>query len=599
MMKTFKTLLLTALALWTFMPLSAQVVREINWGYADNTVASGIGTGSVSEVSGAIYIPVEVSELYKGKDMKGLRIGLKQEVSNLTIFVKKNLEGESIASATFESASAGTAFYKFSTAFVPDGEGFYVGYTCTGLDPIGCSGVYNANGCWINKGGEGWKNLANDEDYSYNALNIAMRFEGSGLPFDVRIMKVDDIISKPGTPFTIVGTVENLSAKAVRNYQISYSIDGGEAKTADFSTYIGFGNSEKFSIPVDEAVENGVHTVKCVLTSVNKGNDDYSGNNTAEAKLNVTDRTFARRMVVEEGTGTWCQWCPQGTVALKEMYEKYPDTFIGIAVHCKDEMSESTYDPLRVNYFTGYPTCIINRDPSTVHIPTINVLEMAYKNLNSGLAIAGVETKGVLDKNNSNIVKAEATVEFMDDQKNANYRVAFVILEDGITGYKQANGYSGSSTPMGGWEKLPSWASVDFDHVARGIYDYEGIKGSLPSELSSTEKYTFSKDIDLPMVQKKTNLHLVALLIDANTGLIMNAAKSKITDGTSGITDIEADVVDFFVRGGKIGCDDADARIEVYEISGTKVANCNLRKGTYIVRLVSSAGNIVVSKITL
>lgn len=599
MMKTFKTLLLTALALWAFMPLSAQVVREINWGYADNTVASGIGTGSVSEVSGAIYIPAEVSELYKGKDMKGLRIGLKQDVSNLTIFVKKDLDGESVESATVESAGAGTAYYKFSKAFVPDGEGFYVGYTCTGLDPIGCSSVYNANGCWINKGGEGWKNLATDETYSYNALNIAMRFEGSGLPFDVRIMKVDDIISKPGTPFNIVGTVENLSAKAVRNYQISYSIDGGEAKTVDFSTYIGFGNSEKFSIHVDEAVENGVHTVKCVLTSVNKGNDDYAGNNTAEAKLNVTDRTFVRRMVVEEGTGTWCGYCPQGTVALKEMYEKYPDTFIGIAVHCRDEMSESTYDPLRANYFTSYPTCIINRDPSTINLPSINVLELAYKNLNSGLAIAGVEAKGVLDKNNSNIVKAEATVEFMDDHKNADYRVAFVILEDGITGYIQKNNYSGSSTPMGGWENLPIYASVDFDHVARGIYDYEGIKGSLPSELSSTEKYTFSKDIDLPTVQKKTNLHLVALLIDANTGLIMNAAKAKITDGTSGVTDAVAGETNILVRGGKIVCGDANARVEVYDISGAKVANCNLHSGTYVVRLVFAEGNAVVRKITL
>ena len=596
MKRLFLKFFVAALSLAASVHASAQVVRQINWGYADNTIASGIGTGSTAEVSGAIYIPAEVSELYKGQEMKGLRIGLKQDVTGLTVFVKKDLDGEPLQKASFDKAGAGLAYYKFDESFKPDGEGFYVGYTCTGLDPIGCSTVYNADGCWINRNGEGWKNLATDENFMYNALNIAMRFGGSGLPFDVRIVKVEDAIAKQGTGFTLSGTLENLSGKAVRNYQIAYSIDGGEQVTTDFSTYLGFGNSEKFSLTIDKPVSNGKHTVTCTLVSVNNGKDDYEANNVYESSLNVTDRTFVRRMVVEEGTGTWCGYCPRGTVALKEMYEKYPDSFIGIAVHCRDEMSESTYTQIISDYFTGYPTCIVNRDPSTVGDISSNVLEMMYKTYNSGFAIADVTVNGYLDNGQ---IEAEASAEFMDDQKNADYRIAFVVLEDGVTGYQQANYYSGSSTPMGGWENLPTLASVDFNHVARGIYDYKGIEGSLPAQISASEKYTFAKTIDLPTVQKTTDLHLVALLIDGKTGLIVNAAKAKITDGPTGITGATKTDARVFVSHGKVMSDADDVRIEVFNATGMAVANTNLSKGTYIVRLVFADGHTVVKKIAL
>lgn len=154
-------------------------------------------------------------------------------------------------------------------------------------------------------------------------------------------------------------------------------------------------------------------------------------------------------MVVEEGTGTWCGWCPKGIVAFEYMDEKYPDTFIGIAAHDRDVFSEDTYAPIQ-NYFDSYPNCIINRDPQKVCSPLSGNLESEYKNLVRDQAVASMVTSANLE---DNVVHAKVTATFANPGKDLDYRIAFVILEDSITGVTQANAYSGGANgEMGGFE---------------------------------------------------------------------------------------------------------------------------------------------------
>lgn len=54
----------------------ADVAAQIYWGYSDNIILNGIGIGQNTTVSGAIYIPSEVAELYKGKKATAVRVGL-------------------------------------------------------------------------------------------------------------------------------------------------------------------------------------------------------------------------------------------------------------------------------------------------------------------------------------------------------------------------------------------------------------------------------------------------------------------------------------------------------------------------------------------
>ena len=67
-----------------------------------------------------------------------------------------------------------------------------------------------------------------------------------------------------------------------------------------------------------------------------------------------------KRVLIEEGTGTWCQWCPRGNVFSDQMTQDYDA--IPIAIHRNDDMEI----PGTVSYFamtniTGLPNGNIDR----------------------------------------------------------------------------------------------------------------------------------------------------------------------------------------------------------------------------------------------
>lgn len=570
-----------------------RAVSQINWGYSDNTVVSGIGIGEETVMSGAIYIPDEVAKLYKGKEITALRIGLRSSVKDLSIFVTKDLGSTPVVETSLGEYNSGLASHSFDEHYIIDGNGFYIGYTCTGFNAIGCSSIFHSNGCWIKNGDSEWENYA--EDKKYNALNISMRIEGADMPMDARIMNTETVTVKQNEPIKISCRLENLSTTAIKKFQIEYSIDGNEAKTVDKTAYIGVNSNTKFTIDLPGYPSNGIHTVTVTLVSVNGEQDAYSGNNTVVAQIKVTDLFFKKRMVVEEGTGTWCGYCPQGIVAFEEMDKKYPDSFIGIAVHYNDQMSEETYKAVH-SYFGGYPSCIVNRNPSMITDVSIDILENIYNKISLEYAEAEVEANSYLDPADDDYVLAEANIRFAFDKSNADYRVAFVVLEDSVTGYAQRNYFSGGSEEMGGFEDLPSSAYIPFNHVARGIYDFLGINGSLPLEVSEGVIYTYQKQLKLENIQRKSHLYVVALLIDGKTGIIENADKCKVALEPTGISEELSSELYFYVDNGSVACSCENAILNVYNMSGVRISNNNLNPGFYIVQCELD-GKIIIKKV--
>lgn len=54
-----------------------------------------------------------------------------------------------------------------------------------------------------------------------------------------------------------------------------------------------------------------------------------------EVNLNVKNLAFAttKKVVIEEGTGAWCQNCPLGIIALEHLEKQMPDNVISIGIH--------------------------------------------------------------------------------------------------------------------------------------------------------------------------------------------------------------------------------------------------------------------------
>lgn len=593
-MKYFRLLLFSFILMMSHVKIAAQIY----WGYSDNIVANGMGIGQNTVVSGAIYIPAEVAELYKGKNATAVRVGLNNSVSDLKIFITEDLDEAPIVEKTCGSRQSGITSDNFDVPYVINGKGFYVGYSCVGINPIGRSNIYNINGCWVKNGDGEWIDYAGDEKYKYNALNIAVRIEGDDMPEDARLVVNNETWVKPGENFKFTAKLENLSTKSIKNYKIEYNIDNGETKTIEKTTYITGGSSTSISIDVPGFTTPGVHTINMHLVSVNNQEDAYPANNDVVGYVKVTEDSFVKRMIVEEGTGTWCGWCPRGIVGFDTMEEKYPDTFIGIAVHVDDMLSESTYEPI-LSYFSGYPKCIANRDPALVFDPSATNLENVYKGISTEQATANVVASAYID---NNVIHAKATTTFINSEQDVDYRIAFVVLEDSVSGYSQNNNYSGGGNgSMGGFEDLPRSASIKLNHVARGIYDFNGIMNSVPTEVTKGESYDFTKDIELPTIQRTDYLSIVALLINGKTGLIENGAKAHIepTPPATGIKENEIGSASIYVTPeGDIRCSE-EGKLEVFTLQGMKVANHGLSHGIYIAKHTSASKKITICKIRL
>ncbi len=249
-----------------------------------------------------------------------------------------------------------------------------------------------------------------------------------------------------------------------------------------------------------------------------------------------------RKVVVEEGTGMWCGFCPKGIVAMEEMHKKYPETFIGIAVHYDDVMEVQGYAaPLA---FPAYPSAFVNR----IHVSNPPMVEATidgkhcYTTLHGGLettflkaleetthAEVALNVETTEDK-----INATVSTRFAVPLKNVNYQIAIAVIENNVTEayYYQENYFAGTSTPIGGYESMPDRIiAPTFQEVARAIYDnYKGIPGSVPANCEVGETCVFNFSTDIPeSVKNIDNAQIIAMLINQENGEILNAEIANAT----------------------------------------------------------------------
>ena len=81
-----------------------------------------------------------------------------------------------------------------------------------------------------------------------------------------------------------------------------------------------------------------------------------------------------RRVVVEEYTGMWCQYCPRGIALMENLENKYADDFIGIAIHSGDPLYCLDY-AWNLGKVRGFPTLEMNRSRKLTYYTAINEFE--------------------------------------------------------------------------------------------------------------------------------------------------------------------------------------------------------------------------------
>jgi hypothetical protein len=73
--------------------------------------------------------------------------------------------------------------------------------------------------------------------------------------------------------------------------------------------------------------------------------------------------TFAQKVLIEEFTGAWCGWCPDGARELHGLLEANAGRLIAVVLHYKDSVATPATDELMkgVGGCPGYPAALVNR----------------------------------------------------------------------------------------------------------------------------------------------------------------------------------------------------------------------------------------------
>jgi hypothetical protein len=295
----------------------------------------------------------------------------------------------------------------------------------------------------------------------------------------------------------------------------------------------------------------GSNTAIATVSNVNGMTDDVATDNTSLRILDPVIPAAGKMVVGEEGTGTWCGWCPRGTVNMDRFNNQYGNLWAGIAVHNGDPMVVTPYDA-GMN-FSGYPSAKVDRigtgiDPGNMTTPFFTRLQVAP----TALIEVGADFNAT-----TRVLNVSGDFDFQVAANN-NYKVVFVLTEDGVTGtagYAQSNYYSGGGNGvMGGYELLPNpvpAAQMVYDHVARDIQpSFGGYNQTFPAVVAAGANIAVHHQFILPATWNENNMHIIVMLVAPN-GQIDNAGKATIAEaqvngfiyGTStnvGVTEIEA-----------------------------------------------------------
>lgn len=243
---------------------------------------------------------------------------------------------------------------------------------------------------------------------------------------------------------------------------------------------------------------------------------------------------------IEEGSGTWCTNCPRGEVYVQELTKRYPGQFVFVSVHMGDPMEIEDYPDAMP--FPGIPSGWFDR---AVEYPLIPFEELD-DDMASRLSVpapAGISVETEWDESSREVtMHIHADVE---ENLNGDYRLAAIVLENGITGtassYDQVNTYSGGSQgEMGGYENLPNpvpASMMAYNNVARHLPGgINGDENSLPDELEAGEKYTYTYTYTVPEEYNEDYIQVAGIMVDIASGQVLNAGRSIYLNGTDNAT---------------------------------------------------------------
>lgn len=568
----------------------AQTEEEaLVFGYC-GTYSSSLGSTDVkvTEEKAAIEIPGELAKTWMGASLTKVNIGYgKSSEKEVTVFLSKSLETEPFYTQTATmSVEGGWNLVVLDTPYTITDEGFFVGYSTkvnsTSDKPIGMDNIKTSNpyGSYVNTYNE-WEEVGK----FYGSVCLRISMVGDNLPqnsVETSALQLPALVEK-GEPFYAEFKIFNDGVKTVNDITVDCLIDGLPVENPQVTLEEGpVKSGDVGMVKVSNLVSNETGkdlSVVIEVKEVNSQKEESYIDNKVQGTVDCAEKTYRQEMAVEEFTGTWCGWCPIGLVGMAYMKENYgSDGFNGIAVHNGDPMQVPSYSSFATTFSQGqYPSAMINRSVFILE-PSIEVLSEYYMEITKFPTYAGVVSLEAVylpgDDEKPGEVNVSSGVEFSFDEADAQYAMAYVIVEDNVGPYTQTNYFSGTDE-LEGWSNKPGKVEdTYYNEVARLIDTTYGIEGSVPATITANTVYSYQTALSCQDVENISECEVIALLLDKSTGMVVNSAKTKISNTNAGVDSVKNE----------------DGKTMVYNLQGLKVLETddttqirNLKKGIYII----------------
>lgn len=242
---------------------------------------------------------------------------------------------------------------------------------------------------------------------------------------------------------------------------------------------------------------------------------------------------FARNLLVEEYTATWCTSCPEGTLKMHEYEYLLRDCIIPVVAHSSyyDVMGDTDYSAGMDYWLGGFPSFLYDRYSKSLSVADDGKIYEAL----SRPVLAEVEVTEARIADGG--VKIGALARFAESFDNVDdrYRMAYIVTENVVasdsSAYKQS---SNLSLPQDGefyflTSPIPA-SMMRYHNVARGISTaFTGVPGLLPSSLVAGEEYPVEYQFRIPSsVLDPYNISVTVVVMETRLRTVLAAC--RVTD---------------------------------------------------------------------
>ncbi|MDR2621436.1 MAG: Omp28-related outer membrane protein [Dysgonamonadaceae bacterium] len=371
-------------------PARTSSANSFEYGYSTDNIVSSLGYDAGATVRVAFVIPKNVAATYAGAQITKIHVGFgSSPATNTSVFIAESLSSTlaysqsanfginqwNVVNLTTPYTITGTTDVVIGYEFKGGGTGAFYSI---GLDD---SDAPNANSNYFAvKTGLSypiWENLA---DYGYYNVTLKATIQGDNLPqYDVSVNSVTTsaLDVAPDETFSILTAVTNQATQTITSLKLSYEV--GETVLTEVVSGIAIAPLKSYSLSKDVSLNTeGVYPVKVTVLELNGDNDDENpSNNSLLASQTLWVGNSAptiprnRNVVLEEYTGIYCVYCPDGHKKANELKASNPGQVEIINIHQGYYANPSAGDPdYRTSWgdalaaqtgLKGYPSGTVNR----------------------------------------------------------------------------------------------------------------------------------------------------------------------------------------------------------------------------------------------